>query len=70
MTAKEKELVMAYKKYIYFLGNAYDDMFQFAHTHGYSCRESDIELGQQMRNAIQELENECGLPDENLIGYL
>ena len=70
MTAKEKELLIAYKKYIKFLGDAYDDVFEFAHSYGYSCRNSDIELGQQMRNAIQELENECGLPDENLIGYL
>lgn len=70
MTAKEKELVMAYKKYIKFLGEAYDDAFMFAHAHGYSCCETDIELGQQMRNAIQELEIECDIPDENLIGYL
>lgn len=70
MTTKELKLMMAYKKYIYFLGNAYDDVFQFAHVHGYSCCESDIELGQQMRNAIQELEIECDIPDKNLIGYL
>ena len=70
MTAKEKELVKAYKKYIHFLGNEYDVVFTLAYVHGYNCSESKIELGKQLRKEIQELEEECGLPDENLIGYL
>lgn len=70
MTAKEKELVKAYKKYIQFLGDEYNAVFTLAYVHGYNCSESKIELGQQMRNAIQELEIECDIPDKNLIGYL
>lgn len=74
MTAKEKELVKAYKKYIQFLGNEYDAVFTLAYAmayvHGYNCSESKIELGEQLRKEIQELEEECGLPNEYLEGYL
>ena len=34
MTAKEKELVKAYKDYIYFLSKAYDEAFNIANIHG------------------------------------
>ena len=44
MTAKELDLIKAYKEYINFLGEEYK-----------------INLGQQMRNAIKELEEECGI---------
>ena len=61
MTAKEKELVKAYKDYIYFLSKAYDEAFNIANIHGYNCSEQEIEFGQQKRNAIKELEEECGV---------
>ena len=61
MTAKELELSKAYKEYIHFLGKAYDVAFGIANIHGYNCSESEIKLGQQMRNAIKELEDECGV---------
>jgi hypothetical protein len=61
MTAKELELIKAYQEYIQFLGKAYDDVFGLAWVHGYRCSEQDIEFGQQMRNAIRELEEECGV---------
>lgn len=70
MTAKEKELVKAYKKYIQFLGNEYDVVFTLAYVHGYNCSESKIELGKQLRKEIQELEEECGILNEYLEGYL
>ena len=71
MTTKEMELVKAYKKYIDFLGNAYENVFAIASVHNYSCSEEDIKLGQQMRNAIKELENECAVPDNDvLMDYL
>lgn len=70
MTAKEKELVKAYKKYIHFLGEAYNEVFSIANAHGYNCCESDIKLGEDLRNAIQELEEECGMPNEYLEGYI
>ena len=71
MTTKEKELIKAYRKYINFLGDAYDNVFSFANIHGYKCSEEDIKLGQQMRNTIEELENECGvLYNDVLIDYL
>ena len=63
MTAKEKELVKAYKKYIHFLGIEYDAVFTLAYVHGYNCSESKIELGEQLRKEIQELEEECGVND-------
>ena len=58
MTTKEKELVRAYKKYIDFLGNAYDNVFAIASVHNYSCSEKDIKLGQELRDTIQKLEEE------------
>lgn len=71
MTTKEMKLIKAYKKYIYFLGDAYDDVFSFASIHGYKCSEENIKLGEQMRNAIKELEKECGVPDNDvLMDYL
>lgn len=71
MTTKEKELLKAYKKYIYFLGNAYDNVFSFANIRGYKCSEKDFEMGEKLRNAIKELEEECGVPaDDTLIDYL
>lgn len=65
MTGKELELVQAYQKYIHFLGKAYDDVLILAWVHGYRCSEQDIEFGQQLRNAIKELEEECGV-DSNI----
>lgn len=62
---KELKLIQAYQKYIHFLGKAYDDMFAVANVHGYNCSEEEIKLGQQLRNAIKELEEECGV-DPNL----
>ena len=61
MTAKEFELIKAYKEYIHFLSKAYDDVLVLAWVHGYRCSEQEIEFGQQMRNAIKELEEECGV---------
>ena len=61
MTAKELELIKAYQEYIHFLSKAYDVAFNIANIHGYNCSESEIEFGQQMRNAIKELEKECGI---------
>jgi hypothetical protein len=61
MTAKELELIKAYKEYIHFLDKAYNDVLVLAWVHGYNCKESEIKLGQQMRNAIKELEEECGI---------
>ena len=65
MTAKELDLIKAYQKYIQFLGKAYDEAFSIANIHGYNCSEQEIEFGQQLRNAIKELEEECGV-DPNL----
>ena len=62
---KELKLIQAYQKYIHFLGKAYDDVLGLAWVHGYRCSEQEIELGQQLRNAIKELEEECGV-DPNL----
>ncbi len=71
MATKELKLIKAYKKYITFLGDAYDDVFSFAHIHGYKCSEENIKLGEQMRNTIKKLEEECGVPtDDALIDYL
>ena len=70
MTAKEKELAKAYKKYIHFLENEYDVVFTLAYVHGYNCSESKIELSKQLRKEIQELEEECGMPNEYLEDYL
>lgn len=58
MTAKEKELVKAYKDYIYFLSKAYDEAFNIANIHGYNCSEQEIEFGQKLRNRITELESD------------
>lgn len=58
---KEKELVEAYKKYIRFLGDEYNAVFTLAYIHGYNCSESKIELAEQLRKEIQELEEECGV---------
>lgn len=71
MTAKEMKLVKAYKKYIDFLGNAYENVFAIASVHNYSCSEEDIKLGQKLRDTIQKLEEECGVPDNDvLMDYL
>ena len=70
MTAKEKELAKAYKKYIHFLENEYDVVFTLAYVHGYNCSESKIELGKQLRKEIQDLEEECGMPNEHLEDYI
>lgn len=75
MTTKEKELVRAYKKYIHFLCEEYDKVFEIARIHNYTCSEKDIQLGQQMRDTIQkleeELEEESSLYTNNdLTGYL
>ena len=61
MTAKELELIKAYKEYINFLDKAYNDVLVLAWVHGYRCSEQKIEFGQQMRNTIKELEAECGI---------
>jgi hypothetical protein len=71
METTEIKLIKAYKKYINFLSNEYFDAFSFAHIHGYKCSEENIKLGEQMRNAIKELENECAVPDNDvLMDYL
>ena len=71
MTAKELDLIKAYQKYIQFLGKAYDEAFSIANIHGYNCSESKIELGEQLRNEIKELERECGINQiEDLEDYL
>lgn len=61
-----KELIDAYKKYIDFLGRAYDDVFLFANTHGYNCTETEIKIGQQLRDEIKKLEKECGINNNNI----
>ena len=61
MTVKEKELVEAYKKYIQFLESEYNAVFTLAYVHGYNCSKSKIELSEQLRKEIQELEEECGV---------
>ena len=61
MTAKELDLIKAYKEYINFLGEEYDEVLNIANIHGYNCEEYKIKLGQQMRNAIKKLEEECGI---------
>ena len=67
MSPKEKELVKLYKKYINFLSNAYGDVF----THGYKCSDEEFEMGENLKNAIKELEEECGVPaDDTLIDYI
>lgn len=65
MSLKELKLIQVYQKYIHFLGEAYNDMFAVANAHGYNCTKQEIEFGQQLRNAIKELEEECGV-DPNL----
>lgn len=67
---KEQQLIKAYKKYIHFLSEAYDEAFLIANAHGYNCSEAEVAFGQQLRNAIQDLETECGVPDEILMDYL
>ena len=64
MSSTEKKLIKAYKKYIHFLSEAYDEAFLIANAHGYNCSEADVVFGQQLRNDIQDLENECGVSDE------
>ena len=66
MDTKEKELIKAYKKYIHFLGKAYDDVLTLAWVHGYRCSEQEVEFGQRLRDDIKRLENECGVPDESI----
>ena len=65
MKLKEKELLNAYKNYIDFLGKAYDDVFLFANSHGYTCSETEIRIGQQLRDEIEMLEKECKI-DNNI----
>lgn len=65
MKLKEKELLNAYKNYINFLSKAYDDVFLFANSHGYTCSETEIKLGQQLRDKIEMLEKECEI-DNNI----
>lgn len=65
MIEKEMKLINAYRKYIYFLSKAYDDVFTFANVHGYNCRETEIKIGQQLRDDIQKLEKEYKIPDVN-----
>ena len=67
---KEQQLIKAYKKYIHFLSEAYDEAFLIANAHGYNCSEAEVAFGQQLRNAIQDLETECNIPDEILTEYL
>lgn len=67
MTTKEKELVKAYKKYINFLTNSYIEVFDIARVHNYVCSDEDFELGQQLRDNIKQLEEECGMPDNNIL---
>lgn len=71
METKEIKLIKAYKKYINFLGDEYNKVLGIACIHNYTCKESDIKLGQQMRDTIKQLEEECGVPDDNvLMDYL
>lgn len=70
MTNEEKKLIKAYKKYIHFLSEAYDEAFLLANAHGYNCSEAEVAFGQQLRNEIQDLEIECNIPDEILMDYL
>ena len=70
MTSEEKKLIKAYKKYIHFLSEAYDEVFLIANAHGYNCSDAEVAFGQQLRNAIQDLETECSVPDEILMDYL
>ena len=65
MIEKETKLINAYRKYIYFLSKSYDDMFTFANTHGYNCSETEIKIGQQLRDDIKKLEKDCKIPDVN-----
>ena len=65
MKLKEKELLNAYKNYIDFLSKAYDDVFLFANSHGYTCSETEIRIGQQLRDEIEMLEKECKI-DNNI----
>ena len=65
MIEKKTKLINAYRKYIYFLSKAYDDMFTFANAHGYNCSETEIKIGQQLRDDMQKLENDCKIPDVN-----
>lgn len=61
MTAKELELIKAYQEYIHFLSKAYNDVLVLAWVHGYRCSEQEIEFGQQLRDNIKELEDECDI---------
>ena len=40
-------------------------MFTFANAHGYNCSETEIKIGQQLRDDIQKLEKDCEIPDVN-----
>jgi hypothetical protein len=61
MTAKEFELIKAYREYIHFLGKAYDEAFGIANIHGYNCSNEEIQFGQQLRDNIKELEDKCDI---------
>ena len=62
MTAKELELIKAYKEYINILiEECDDDVFNIPNIHGYNCEEYKPNLGQQMRNTIKKLEEECDI---------
>lgn len=62
-----KELIDAYKKYIDFLGKAYNVAVLFAYSHGYTCTETEIKIGQQLRDEIKKLEKECGIDNNKNI---
>lgn len=63
---KLKELIYTYKIYIDLLSEAYDNMFLFANTHGYTCTETEIKIGQQLRDEIKRLEEECEIDNNNI----
>ena len=52
MIEKETKLINVYRKYIYFISKAYDDMFTFANAHGYNCSETEINIGDKVLNYI------------------
>lgn len=67
MTKEEKKLIQAYKDYINFLTEAYDQVFQIAKIHGYCCSKESVEKGEMMRMriAIREMELEVSSDSES-----
>lgn len=59
------KLIQAYKDYINFLTEAYDEVFQIATIHGYCCSKESVEKGEMMRSAIRELELEVSSDSES-----